>query len=529
VLSDVTRDGDSAATNLITGTITKYLLLGLSIGSGIFLMPFTVRHLGQAEYGLWMLIVSMTSYFQLLDMGYGNGIVRQIVAADRRHDIDGMNRIVSTFVCVYAAIGLAACLVTFAMIVWAVPAFPHLSTADVRTAQALLAILGVRVAVGFPMTVFGAVTNARQGFAMNNAVACLTLALNAAVTYAVLQGGHGLLVLVGSTTLVNLLAYIGYASIARHMFPELRIRTGSFSRAHWRDVTTFSVYLFVIQLAGQISFNVDNVVVGAFLGTTAVAVYTVALRLGEYQRRLCDQFSGMLFPVVMGFGAEGNVEALRDTLIEGTRIAVTLVVGASVCLIGFSRPLIHHWMGASFDGSVAPFIALALAGMIIVSQAAAGNVLLALGSHRRLAGIWLAEAAVNLGLSVVLVRPLGLLGVAVGTLVPVALGHLLMMFPHACHAVALPVRTALRETLRPALAGGSAASVVCVLLRLMSPPLSTRAVMLEAAVTGTIYCLAAYTFGFSGGVRDAYARQAMTVVRRTRRRIVFGRAFGVEL
>jgi len=140
---------------------------------------------------------------------------------------------------------------------------------------------------------------------------------------------------------------------------------------------------------------------------------------------------------------------------EAATLAITFVAGASVCLIGFSGPLIHRWMGAAFDGSVAPFIALAVAGTIIVSQAAAGNVLLAAGSHRLLAGVWLAEAVVNLGLSVVLVRPLGLLGVAVGTLVPVALGHLLMIFPRACHAVALPVRTAWSETLRPALAGGA--------------------------------------------------------------------------
>ena len=72
-------DISSAANNLIAGTFTKYLLLAFNIATGMFLMPFTVHHLGQAEYGLWMLVASMTYYFQLLDMGYGNGIVRHIV------------------------------------------------------------------------------------------------------------------------------------------------------------------------------------------------------------------------------------------------------------------------------------------------------------------------------------------------------------------------------------------------------------------------------------------------------------------
>jgi len=70
--------------NLLTGTATKYMLLAVNIVLGIFLMPYTIRHLGANEYGLWMLVASMTSYFQLLDLGYGNGLVRHVADADAR-------------------------------------------------------------------------------------------------------------------------------------------------------------------------------------------------------------------------------------------------------------------------------------------------------------------------------------------------------------------------------------------------------------------------------------------------------------
>ncbi|HEX3704023.1 MAG TPA: oligosaccharide flippase family protein [Vicinamibacterales bacterium] len=509
-------DVSSAANNLIAGTFTKYLLLAFNIGTGIFLMPFTVHHLGQTEYGLWMLVASMTYYFQLLDMGYGNGVVRHIVAADRRGDIEEVNRIASTFVCVYAAIGIAACAAIGGMIVWVVPRFPHLSPEQVRTAQALMAILGVRVALGFPMTVFGAVTNARQGFVLNNGVAIVAVLANAAFTYIVLERGHGLVMLVAVTTALNILGYGGYAWTARHVFPELRIRARYFSRKQWREVTTFSVYLFVIQIASQISFNIDNIVIGAVMGTAAVAVYTVALRLADYQRRLCDQFSGMLFSVAVGFGAEGNVAALRQTLVEGTRVAVTLVVGASVCLVGFSGPLIRHWMGAEFDGSVAPFVVLAAAGVIVVSQAAVGNVLIAVGSHKLLAAVWLGEALVNLPVSLYLVHRMGLVGVAVGTLTPLAWGHLGVLLPRACRAVHLPIRKCLADTFWPAIAGGAVAVAVCVLLRVALPPLTTRVVLLEASATGVAYAVGVYVLGFSQTVRARYVSVALEVFRSVR-------------
>src|SRR5215470_6396587 len=78
------------AWNLLTGTLTRYLLLFVNIVIGAFLMPFTIHHLGKAQYGLWMLAASMTAYLQLLDLGYGNGLVRQVTQADARGDEEEM-------------------------------------------------------------------------------------------------------------------------------------------------------------------------------------------------------------------------------------------------------------------------------------------------------------------------------------------------------------------------------------------------------------------------------------------------------
>jgi O-antigen/teichoic acid export membrane protein len=266
----------------------------------------------------------------------------------------------------------------------------------------------------------------------------------------------------------------------------------------------------VIQLASQVSFNMDNVVIGASLGPALVAVYTVALRLAEYQRRLCDQFSGMLFPVVMGFG--NDVDALRRALVEGNRVGATLVTGASVVLIGFSGPLIRHWMGPSFAGSVVPFVILAVAGMIIVSQAASSNVLIARGGHRLVAGIWIGEAVGNLILSVVLVRSMGLAGVAIGTLMPLAVGHLLVMLTAACRKVGLPIATCLFETMRPAAIAGAVAAGGCLFLRVRLPPTSSSMVAAEGAAVGLLYAVALMTVGFDSATRLAYLAQARAAV-----------------
>jgi O-antigen/teichoic acid export membrane protein len=500
---------------LLTGTLTKYALLGVNITLGIFLMPFTVRHLGTSEYGLWMLIASMTYYFQLLDLGYGNGLVRQVAEADARGDVHEVNRILSTFVVVYAAIGLVASAGILAIIVWLIPRFPNLTPDQVTRGQVLLALMGARIAIGFPMTVFGAATTARQRFALNNAVAIVVALVNGGVTYLVLASGHGLLALVSATTSVGFGSYGLYAWTAKLAFPALRIRPSAFSRRLVRDVTAFSVYLFIIDIAIQIGFNLDNVVIGAAIGTSTVAVYAVTLRLADYQRQLCNQLNGLLFPVMVRLNARGHVDALRDMLVDGTRIALTLVVGVTICLLGFASPLIVRWMGPGFSASVVPLYFLAGAGVVLVAQQPLGNILLGTGRHRLMAFVALGEAVVNLALSVALVRRYGMAGVAAGTALPVVAANVFIVLPAACRQVGMTVaRFARLVAVAPAV-GAVPAILVCVALRLAVPPESIQTILMEGVIVGAVYAVAVCAFGLECGVRSRYldhVRQLFDVV-----------------
>ena len=368
----------------------------------------------------------------------------------------------------------------------------------------MLAIVGVRIAVGFPMTVFGAVTTARQGFVLNNCVAMAIVVLNGVITYVVLISGGTLVTLVFWTTLTSVGGYVAYAWTARRVFPQLAFRVSYFSRRLWRDVTSFSIYMFVVDIASQVTFNIDNVLIGAVLGTSAVAVYAVAVRLSEYQRRLCDQFSGLLFPVAVGIRAGGDVDRLQTALVEGTRLAVILVSGVTICLVAFGGPLITHWMGVDFAASVPPFIILAIVGVVIVSHASQSSVLLAAGRHRLVAAVWTVEACANFAISLLLVRRFGSVGVALGTAIPIAVGHLGVLTPAACRLVKLPLRQYVSATLTPALVGGIPAAALCIFIRMSWSATSTLGVLLQAACAGVVYIAVVAAFGIDASSRQRY-------------------------
>jgi O-antigen/teichoic acid export membrane protein len=495
----------NSAWNLLTGTATKYVLLAVNIVLGIFLMPYTVRHLGMTEYGLWMLAASMTSYFQLLDLGYGNGLVRHIADADARGNTTLVNQILSTFVIVYAGLGLIAGIAVAAMVVWVVPNFPRLQPEQISLARFVVAMIGVRIAVGFPMTVFGATTTARQRFALNNMVAAGIALAGGGATFVLLALGYRVRAVVTASTVISLLGYIAYAWTAKIAFPKLRLRASAFNRGLVRDVTAFSFYVFVIDIAIQIGFNLDNVIVGAALGTSAVAVYAVTLRLADAQRQLSCQFNTVLFPVVVRYGAANDPSALRRMLFEGTRLSLTLVCGVTVCLMGFAAPLITRWMGPGFEASAPPLQVLALAGVVLIGQGPLGNILMGTGRHKLVAYVTLGEAVSNLALSVVLIRHFGLLGVAIGTAVPMFVANVFILAPAACRQLGVGVVSFAREVSTAPIVGAAVAAAAGFGLRSALPPQSIAAIIGEGAMVGLVYVAAVWTLGFSDEVRERYS------------------------
>jgi O-antigen/teichoic acid export membrane protein len=431
--------------------------------------------------------------------------VRQITQADSRGDEDEVNVVLSTFVVVYALIGLVTLAATAVLTLAVVPRFSKLSPEQVRTAQLILAILGARMAIGFPMGVFGAITTARQRFALTGSIAIAVALLQGAVTYLVLSAGYGVVTLVASTTTVSLASYLAYAAAARHTFPPMRMSPSRFSGRHVREVTSFSLYLFLISIAYHASTSVDNVVIGAYVGTAAIAVYTVAVRLSEYQRQFCGQFTGLLFPLVVRFHENRNAEALRATLLDGTRIALGLVAGVTLGLIVFGRDLIQIWMGTGFEGTVVPLYILALAGVAMVAQGPTGTILLGIGRHKLVGWASIAEILGNIVLSLALVDRYGLTGVAVGTAVPFALINVLLLMPVACRAVGVPLSAFARSAALPTVIALLPALAVSVLVRMGGRVSSVGMLALEASIVGLVYLLAFWLVGLTSVDRTRYA------------------------
>lgn len=504
----------TSQSKLIFQNVTvNYVVTGTELLIGVFMLPFNVAHLGQAAYGLWVLVASVTVYFSMFDLGYGVALVRFAARYRAKGDKKGLNEIISTMFVVFSAVGLVAFTIALLISLNLEKFFP-LTPDQAKTGRIVLLFISSYVALQFPASVFGGIVNGFQRTYLNGAVAFVTALVVAGVNVIVLLSGYGLAELVAATTAVRILSIFAYALNAYRVFPDLRIRPGYFKRERLREVTGFSVFILIIDIANKLNYSTDAIVVGAFLGTSAVAIWAVAQRVIEIVQRISDQLNAVLFPVVVDNATVQRVDRLQEILVQGQRLSLAMVVPMATVLGLTARPLVMVWVGPQFSASVNIIYILSVVVALRVGNATSAVILKGSDLHKFLAVSNLSMAVGNLVLSVILVHFYGLIGVAIGTLIPMIVISMFVVFPAACRRVKLPVWTVARRSVWPATwpAVVMAGFVVLTRGRIQG---SWSLLVLQSLVAAAIYVALFLSFAINRTERQWYFNKVMEILRRS--------------
>jgi O-antigen/teichoic acid export membrane protein len=493
---------------------TRYAAIAIEAALGLVILPFNISKLGTSSYGLWMVAASITAYFSVLDLGYGGALVKFVAQYRARRDAQAINEILSTLFVVFALAAavawLAAALVGLHLEEWF-----HLDPDRAAIGRIVLLVIAAHVASGFVFSVFGAVINGFQRYDLNNVVGAASSLAAAAVNVAVLSAGFGLVPLVVATTAVRFATYFVYRHNAYRVFPALSVRPSRFRAGRLREVTGFSVFVLMLDWSAKVNYSLDAVVIGATLGTPAVAIWTVPQRLTEAIQRMTNQLNDVLFPAVVDSDATSRGDRLRSILVRGTRLSLAAVLVPSAVLAILGDRVVDGWVGHGFAAAAPVAALLACVVAVRVGSATAMTVLKGAGLHRLLALVNVVTAVTNVSLSLVLVRSHGLSGVAVGTLVPVAAAAL-VIFPVACRRVGLPPLDGWREAVWPAAWPAALAACWLAAVRPLVPA-SLPGIAVHAGIAASLQLVLFARFGLPADERRLYVGQAMTLLSRLRR------------
>ena len=434
----------------MVSALSNYAGRLVTLATWFFLTPYILGRLGDSDYGLYALIGSVTGYAALLDFGMTTAVTRFVAESHARRQPEEAEAVVATALSLYTGLAVLVILVSVLLAPWISGLF-HLSLGLQRTAGVLIVVAGVGTAVSFPGALPYAVLAGTQRFDLASILSIVgTLATGAGIWFA-LQAGYGLVGVIAVHPILTLLMVAPGVILVRRAIPGFRFGWRAARRALVRKVVSFSSVLFVINVASQVQTKTDEIVIGAYLPIADITPYSIARRLSEIPQLLASQFVKILLPMATQLHTASAAEGLRSMYVTSTRLTVAMVSALTCGLCLLARPFISIWAGPQYADSARLLTVLAIAGMVDLSQWPASMILQGMGRHRLLAVTATATAAANLILSLWWIQTMGVMGVALGTLIPAIVESLFVVLPFSLKLIDVDARQAWSEMFGPAL------------------------------------------------------------------------------
>jgi O-antigen/teichoic acid export membrane protein len=429
---------------IIKNVGSSWFSLGLNILVGIFLSPFILHRLGDSAYGIWVLIFSITGYYGLFDLGIRSSVVRFVSKFTATGESDKLNRLVNTSLWSYTLIGTLAMLITFAGSSYVDVLF-RIPPEFLVTARWLFLMVGASVALGFPLGIFSGILEGLQKFYFLNITNVISSVLRAILIVIALRHGYGLLTVAIITVVLPLLISIVRAAITLRILP-LRFSLKYFDRTSLREIAGYSSATFVVMIAFKLRFKTDELVIGAFLSSAAITYFSIGDRLLDYASEVVSSLAQIFVPWSSQSEAKGDMDGLRKMLVLGNRACALIIFPISLILLILGKSIIEAWVGAKYVVTSYPvLVVLCIPMTLMLAQSASPRILFGMAKHRTLSWVVAIEAVSNLILSILLVRPLGIIGDALGTAIPLSVTALYFLPRHLCRVLGMKVRTFIRE------------------------------------------------------------------------------------
>jgi O-antigen/teichoic acid export membrane protein len=380
-----------------------------------FLSPFTVHHLGSAIYGIWVLIISSVVYFNLLDLGLRNAVVSFVARAYTEKAHGEAGRVTST--AIWLRIGIGFLILILSLVLAAVfPLVFSIPRALVATVRLAIVITALGIACSLVFGITGAVLSAIHRFDVISSVTIARALLRAGGFVWLLANGHGLVALALWELSVAIMVGLAQTWLCLREYPELRAGLGWPVWDVTRKIWAYGSYASLITLAGAVIYHTDNIVVGAMIGSMAVTFYAIAGNLGSSAREVVAALTSTFTPIASSLAATGKNEQLRQLLIQGTRASLALFLPISCALFFRGQTFIGLWMGRDYAAVSGVILQILLPSYVLTTaNVTSCGIAYGLAKHRPIMVWALIEAAVNLTLSIVLARRIGVYGVAWGT------------------------------------------------------------------------------------------------------------------
>ena len=433
---------------LKAGVVLNYVVIILNTVVGLLYTPYMLRMMGQSEYGLYSLVASVIAYLTVLDLGFGNAIVRYTAKFRAEKKTEEQYEMFGMFFLLYLVIGIIAFGIGLGLYFNVGTLFGNTMTAvELDRARIMMLLLVANLAFTFPMSIWGSIIQAYEDFVFQKSLNIFRIILNTAVMICLLHFGYKAVAMVVVQTIFNVLTLVlNFIYCRRKLNIHIYFR---FKHFHWgflKEVAIYSFWIFLNAIMDRVYWSTGQFVLGAIVGTAAVAVFAIAIQLEGMYMQFSTAISSVFLPKVTAMVATNRSrKEISDLFIRTGRIQYIVLAYILSGFIIFGRQFIELWAGAGYSDAYIISLLFFIPLTVPLIQNLGITILQARNEMKFRSVLYIIIALVSLAMQIVLTRFFGGIGCAMGVSGALVVGQILIMNVYYQRRQDLDIKTFWKE------------------------------------------------------------------------------------
>lgn len=388
----------------------------------LILTPSIIESIGSEGYGLWLLILSVLAFFNIIELGFPAAVQRFVTLYLEKGDRDTANLYLTTSLFLFLSLGvLSACT---ALLVFQ---FPHLLGLEADMDQLLIqvaAIFAVKIVVDFSMNPIHAIYAAHLRVDIDAALTSLNVIVKSSLIFFI--GRHfGIVAMALCAVLTDILVNVLKITVAKKIYPYWHLRRQYISYSGFLELFNFSKYIIIMAFARMVNQRSAPILISNIMSVNAVAIFGVAQNLINHADTLNNSIFHAFSAYFTKLVARGG--ELKNQIEKIARMCFLSCLILAVNLVVFSGPFINIWLGNSFDDA-SLLISIMATGLLVRPYAMIfRNILLAQANHKNLMYVSLVGSIATILSTITLGRTHGVIGVAFAF---TSVSYLVQLFLH---------------------------------------------------------------------------------------------------
>ena len=355
----------SSSRAIKSGVALSYFVIIFNIVAGLIYTPWMIRHIGRADYGLYVLVTSFLAYFTV-DYGLWQAVNKLVVEYHSNGDFKREHHVVNVASSIYLIIDVCVAAVLLVMFFYIDDVYSNLSSDESSLFKKLFIIASGFALASFPFIFLKGVFMGREFFVQTKYFDIAKRLGVIAITVILLLCDFGVVSLVIAFGIVPLMVCIAeYVFLWKKGF---RIRPVRIDKDSARAILGLSLWLFLVVVGEMFIINIAPSVLARYANTTQIAIFAIGLTLYNYVYSFAGAINGFFLPRVYKLKKEKDKEGVLriSSIASGFQMFVVGFFIMGIVCIG--EEFINLWVGPDFNSSYTVAWILLIPAIITVCQ-----------------------------------------------------------------------------------------------------------------------------------------------------------------